>query len=253
MTSTDPILYSLEDGIATITINRPAQLNAIDIAARDRLFEAWRRFEADASARVAILTGTGDRAFSVGRDLKEPAEGNFAIESFPILGQSVHVTKPVVAAVNGYAIGGGFLFAQMCDLCVASETATFAIPEARLGRGAAWAAPLVRMLPMRTVMELLVTAAPMPASRLREAGFVNAVVPPADLMPTARRMAAAVAANAPLAVAACKRMVGTVASEGRVPPPHEAEAMFRHVYESNDANEGLAAFRERRAPRWTGT
>lgn len=249
----EPVLYDLEGGVATITINRPAQLNAIDVAARAALFAAWRRFEHDPEARVAILTGAGDRAFCVGRDLKESAEGNFRLESFPILGLSVEVTKPVIAAVNGYALGGGFLFAQMCDLCIASETATFSIPEAKLGRGAAWAAPLVRMLPMRIAMELLVTAGPMAATRLRDAGLVNEVIPQADLMPSARRMAAAIAANAPLAVAACKRMVRKVASEGALPSVDEAESMFRHVYESNDAKEGIAAFRERRPARWTGT
>lgn len=247
------VLYDVADGIATITLNRPARLNAIDAGSRQALFDVWRRFEADSAARVAILTGAGDRAFCVGRDLSEPAEGEFVLESFPILGVSVHVTKPTIAAVNGYALGGGFLFAQMCDLCVAADSATFAITEAKLGRGAAWAAPLVRMLPMRVAMELLVTAAPMPAARLHAAGFVNAVVPLPSLADTARGLARTIAANAPLAVAACKAMVGMIVEEGRALPRSEAEGMFRHVYTSNDAREGLAAFREKRAPRWTGT
>jgi enoyl-CoA hydratase len=246
------VLYDVADGIATITINRPERLNAINGAAKDALFAAWRRFEADADAHVAILTAAGDRAFCVGRDLGEPASGNFRLESFPILGVSVEVTKPAIAAVNGYALGGGFLFAQMCDLCIAADTATFSIPEAKLGRGAAWAAQLVRMVPMRVAMELMVTAAPMSAARLHEAGFVNAVVPPGELQAAARRMASLVAANAPLAVRACKRMVEAVGLEGRDLSRDEAEAMFRHVYESEDAREGLAAFRERRPPQWKG-
>ena len=227
-------------------------LRAINASARDALFAAWRRFEEDRDARVAILTGAGDRAFCVGRDLAEPAEGNFRLDSVPILGVSVTVTKPTVAAVNGYALGGGFLFAQMCDMCIASESATFSIPEAKLGRGAAWAVPLVHMLPMRVVMELLITGAPMTASRLYDVGFVNAVVPTTELGPTARRVAELVAANAPLSVRACKRMVREAALDDRHLSADEAEEMFRHVYESDDAREGIAAFRERRAPNWTG-
>jgi len=247
------VLYAVADGVATITLNRPARLNAIDLATRQTLFDVWRRFEADPAARVAILTGAGDRAFCVGRDLSEPAEGEFRLESFPILGVSVDVTKPTIAAVNGYALGGGFLFAQMCDLCVAAQSATFAITEAKLGRGAAWAAPLVRMLPGRVAKELLVTAAPMSAARLHAAGFVNEVVPLASLAEAAHDLARTIAANAPLAVAASKAMVDTIVGEGRALPRDEAEAMFRHVYMSNDAREGLAAFRDKRAPRWTGT
>ena len=247
------ILYDVADGIATITINRPDRLNAINATAKAALFDAWRRFEADASAHVAIFTATGDRAFCVGRDLSEPAKGNFRIESFPIIGASIEVSKPTIAAVNGYALGGGFLFAQMCDLCVAAEHATFSIPEARLGRGAAWATSLIDMLPARIAMELLLTAAPMRAARLHAVGFVNAVVPLPELMQQARHMAGLIAANAPLSVRACRRLVHTVALEGSRLSTDEAEHMFAHVYASNDAQEGVAAFRERRKPHWTGT
>jgi len=246
------VLYDAADGVVTITINRPGRLNALNANARQLLFDAWCRFEADRSARVAILTAAGERSFCVGRDLHEPADGDFVLESFPILGISVEVSKPTIAAVNGYALGGGFLLAQMCDLCVASETATFSIPESKLGRGAAWAAPLAAMLPTRVVMELLVTAAPLSAARMHEVGFVNQVVPAGELRVAAHRMASLVAANAPLSVGACKQMVDRVAREGRPMARADAEGMFRHVYASRDAREGLAAFRERRAPSWSG-
>ena len=253
MSMTGEVLYEVSDGIATITINRPHKLNAINAAAREQLFAAWRRFEIDPSAHVAILAASGDRAFCVGRDLSEPAEGNFQVGSFPIVGASIEVTKPTIAAVNGFAFGGGFLFAQMCDLCVAAESATFSIPEARLGRGAAWATSLVHMLPMRVAMEMLITGAPVSAGRLYQLGFVNAVVPLAELAQQARRLAGLVANNAPLSVRACRRLVHAVALEGRKLSAGEAEKMFAHVYTSNDAQEGLAAFSERRQPRWTGT
>ena len=251
--STSELLYEVSDGIATITINRPDKLNAINASTKEQLFAAWRRFEADPSARVAIITAAGARAFCVGRDLSEPAEGSFRLESFPIIGASIDVSKPTIAAVNGYALGGGFLFAQMCDLCVAAESATFSIPEARLGRGAAWATSLLDLLPARIAMEMLVTAAPVSAERLHQLGFVNAVVPYAELAQRARHMAGLIAANAPLSVRACRQLVRTVALEGRRLSADEAEQMFAHVYTSNDAQEGLAAFRERRKPRWTGT
>ena len=251
-TSAD-VLYDVADGIATITINRPDKLNAVNESAKRGLFAAWRRFEDDPAAQVAILTAAGDRAFCVGRDLSEPAEGNFRIESFPVIGVSIDVTKPTIAAVNGFALGGGFLFAQMCDLCVAADTATFSIPEAKLGRGAAWATPLVELLPPRIAMEMLVTAAPIGAERLYQLGFINAVAPLADLTATARRIASHVVANAPLSVRACRRLVRAVALDGRQLARDDAEAMFAHVYASNDAQEGLAAFRERRKPLWTAT
>ena len=252
LTMPEEVRYAVVDGIATITINRPHKLNAINEAARDALFVAWQRFEADSEAQVAILTAEGDRAFCVGRDLSESTEGNFRIESFPILGVSIEVSKPSIAAVNGLALGGGFLFAQMCDLCIAADTATFSIPEAKLGRGAAWATGLLPMLPMRVAMEMLITAAPMSATRLHQLGFINSVVPPGDLAETARRMAALVAANAPLSVRACRGLVRRLAGGEQV-SRQEAEAMFSEVYASNDAKEGTAAFRERRKPRWTGT
>ena len=246
------VLYEVADGIATITLNRPHKLNALDRAANAALFDAWRRFESDDAARVAILAAAGDRAFCVGRDLSEATDGTFRIESFPLIGISIEISKPTIAAVNGLALGGGFLFAQMCDLCVAADTATFSIPEAKLGRGAAWAAPLVGMLPPRVVMELLITAEPLPAQRMHELGFVNAIVPRAELAASARRMAASIAANAPLSVRACRRLVHAAAAAGTGPDRAAAEAMFAGVYASADALEGLQAFRERRLPRWTG-
>lgn len=249
---TDEVLYAVSDGIATITLNRPSKLNAINRNMIDALFAAWHRFETDAAARVAILTAAGDRAFCVGRDLSEAADGIFTIDSFPVIGISIEVTKPTIAAVNGLALGGGFLLAQMCDLCVAAESATFSIPEAKLGRGAAWAAPLVRMLPPRVAMELLTTAASMSADRLYQLGFVNAVVPLSGLAETAAELAATIVANAPLSVQACGRMVRMAASPGAVMDRATAEALFKHVYESEDAREGLLAYRERRTPQWKG-
>ena len=247
------ILYHLEEGIATITINRPDQLNALSKAARAQLFEAWAQFENDPEAHVAILTGAGSRAFCVGRDLKEPEDGPFDLHSIPLIGSSVQVSKPTIAAVNGLALGGGFLFAQMCDLCIAAETASFSIPEVRLGRGAAWAAPLVNLIPPRVVMEMLLTGVPIPAARLHALGFVNSLVPAGDLLAVARAMAAAIVANAPLSVKACRQLVrGAFEANATGHTPAQAEALFRPVYDSDDAQEGARAFQQKRKPLWKG-
>ena len=143
---------------------------------------------------------SGERAFCAGMDLKEAASQQMGVpprDLFPILGDNVHITKPVIAAVNGLAYAGGWLLSQMCDLCIAADHAVFGITEAKVGRGMPWAAPLTRMLPQRVVMELLLTAQPLTAQRAYELGYVNAVVPVAQLRETALRMATTIAANAP--------------------------------------------------------
>lgn len=162
------VLFEAEGPIVVITLNRPAQRNALSSGIRQGLAEAWKRFEQDDGLRVAILTGSGDQAFCAGMDLKEAAATALKVpprDFLPVLGDNVHVSKPVIAAVNGGAYAGGWLLAQMCDLCIASETATFAITEGKVGRGMPWAAPLIHMLPQRIVMELLLTGRPLDARR----------------------------------------------------------------------------------------
>jgi enoyl-CoA hydratase/carnithine racemase len=170
----------------------------------------------------------------------------------PILGDNVYVSKPVIAAVNGAAFAGGWLLAQMCDLCIASTTARFGITEAKVGRGMAWAVPLIHMIPQRIMMEILVTGQPIGAQRAYEIGFVNHVVEPAQLMPRALDMARQIAENAPLTVAAAKEIVQPASEMGRTAALRAATHAFDHVYRSADAQEGPAAFREKRKPRWRG-
>jgi enoyl-CoA hydratase/carnithine racemase len=251
----DELRYEKVGAVVTLTINRPAQMNALNKAVRTGLFDGFRRFEADPDARVAILTGAGQKAFCAGMDLKEAAETALKVPPpgfLPILGDTIRVTKPVIAAVNGVAYAGGWLMAQMCDLCIASETATFGITEARVGRGMGWAPPLINMVPQRIMLELLVTAKPISASRAYEIGFVNHVVPPADLMSRAREMAADIVANAPLTVVAAKEMVLAATEMGRSAAIRAGANIFEKVYLSDDAIEGPAAFREKRPPNWQG-
>jgi enoyl-CoA hydratase/carnithine racemase len=251
----DELRYEKVGAVVTLTINRPAQMNALNKAVRTGLLDGFRRFEADPDARVAILTGAGEKAFCAGMDLKEAAETALKVPPpgfLPILGDTIRVTKPVIAAVNGVAYAGGWLMAQMCDLCIASETATFGITEARVGRGMGWAPPLINMVPQRIMLELLVTAKPISASRAYEIGFVNHVVPPADLMSRAREMAADIVANAPLTVVAAKEMVLAATEMGRSAAIRAGANIFEKVYLSDDAIEGPAAFREKRPPNWQG-
>ena len=131
----DEVLYETEGEIVVITLNRAEKRNALNAAMREGLWESWRSFESDAQLRVAILTGAGDKAFCAGIDLIEFTETRLGVPPpnfLPVIGQNVKVSKPVIAAVNGFAYAGGWRLAQMCDLCVASDTARFAITEARV-------------------------------------------------------------------------------------------------------------------------
>jgi enoyl-CoA hydratase len=251
----EAILYAMHGPVAVITINRPEARNAINTAVREGLAAAWRRFEADISAKVAILTGAGERAFCAGMDLKEASVTGLKVPPrgfIPIIGDSVEVTKPTIAAVNGPALAGGWLFAQMCDLCVAAEHATFAIAEARVGRGTPWAAPLIHMLPQRIMMELLLTGEPMSATRLYELGYVNRVVPGEELMARSLELAERIAANAPLTVRACRALVYASTETGRSAALQAGDRLFEPVYLSEDAQEGPRAFAEKRPPIWRG-
>jgi len=150
------------------------------------------------------------------------------------------------------AYAGGFLLAQMCDLVVAADTARFAITEAKVGRGAPWATPLPLLVPPRIAMQLLLTGDPIDARRAHEVGLVNEVVPLADLRAAAQALGERIAANAPLSVRAAKKTVALVREMGLAAAFDAAEALWEPVYLSADAQEGPAAFRDKRAPVWQG-
>lgn len=253
--SGDSVLFDKRDGIARLTINRPEARNALNQEVRKGLFDGFRDFIADDASQVLILTGTGDKAFCAGADLKEMADTGLKVppaDWLPYLGRNLHTDKPIIAAVNGVAYAGGFFLAQMCDLVVAVETARFAITEARWSRGAPWAAPLPWLIPPRVAMELLVTADPIDATRAHEIGLVNRVVPAADLLADAEAMAKRIIENAPMAVRAGKAMVYAAAERGWSEALEEGYRIFEPVYLSEDAQEGPRAFKEKRPPRWKG-
>lgn len=256
MKLTEEVGFEVVDGnIAVITIDRPDQRNAINAGVIQGLRQAWQRLETDATLQVGILTGSGDKAFCAGMDLKMAAAMQLKVpprDMLPVLGDTVQVSKPTIAAVNGVALAGGWLFAQMCDLCIAAEHASFGITEAKVGRGMPWAAPLIHMLPQRIVMEVLLTAQPLSAQRAHALGYVNDVVPQALLLERALQMARSIAANAPLTVRAARELVYLSSEMGRSAGLRAAQHLFESVYLSEDAQEGPRAFAEKRPPIWTG-
>ncbi len=253
---TDAVLYEVRaDGIAILTINRPESRNCLSLEVRQGLFAAWVRFEADASARIAILTGAGSKAFCAGGDLKEMVETGLKTpprDMFPVPYETLSLSKPTIAAVNGVAFAGGWMIAQGCDLCVASTSASFAITEVRVGRGSPWAAPLIHMIPQRIMMEIILTGKPITAQRAYEIGLVNRIAEPDALMDAAIALATEVLEGAPMSVAAGRESVMLATEMGRSAALDAAWAAHEAAYNSQDAQEGPRAFSEKRKPVWRG-
>jgi enoyl-CoA hydratase/carnithine racemase len=245
-----------DDRVAWLTIDRPQARNALNQSVRVGLWDGFARFEADDDAAVLVLTATGSQAFSAGADYKELEHIPLGLPDpnfMPELGRNIDVSKPVIAAANGLAYGAGFCLCQMCDLVIASETATFATPEARWGRGMPWAISLAWTAPPRVALEMMLSGRPISAQRAYELGLVNMVVPAAELEETARRLAAEIGRNAPLSVRAAKRMLYATARLDFPEGYAVAEEIFHDVYFSEDSQEGARAFREKREPVWKGT
>jgi enoyl-CoA hydratase/carnithine racemase len=250
---TELIDVQFEDHVMVVTMRRPEKRNALNRVMRTALRSAFDEFEADPQLRCAVLTAEGT-VFSAGADLSEMSAERLTIvpDEWTQLVGTTPPTKPVIAAVNGPAYAGGFNLAQSCDLCIAADTASFAISEALRGRGSAWATPLTDMVPRRIMMELLVTGRPITAHRAYEVGLVNKVVPGDELLNEALSWARLIAANAPLTVRAGKRLVGLAADLGPTLSREPADWLYEHVYVSEDAQEGPRAFNERRPPIWKG-
>lgn len=253
---TEAVLYELrDDGIAVLTINRPDQRNCLSREVREGLRAGWERFEADDGARIAILTGSGEKAFCAGGDLKEMVETGMKVpprDFFPLPYDSIELSKPTIAAVNGHAFAGGWMIAQACDLCVASTNAKFAITEVKVGRGSPWAAPLIHMIPQRIFMEIVLTGKPIDASRAYEIGLVNRLAEPGGAFDAAVELALEVLDGAPLSVKAARETVMLSTEMGRSAALQAARAAHEHAYNSEDAQEGPRAFAEKRKPEWKG-
>jgi enoyl-CoA hydratase len=252
----DAVRYELlPEGIAVITIDRPEQRNCLSREVREGLRAAWARFEGDAGARIAVLTGAGDKAFCAGGDLKEMVETGLKVpprDMFPVPYENIQLTKPTIAAVNGVAFAGGWMIAQACDLCVASTNAKFAITEVKVGRGSPWAAPLIHMIPQRIFMEIVLTGKPITASRAYEVGLVNRLAEPGQALDCALDLAREVLEGAPLSVAAARETVMLATEMGRTAAIDAGYAAHETAYNSADAQEGPRAFAEKRKPVWQG-
>jgi len=265
-TDSSPVIYSKQGRVAYVTLNRPHVLNAMNLLTHERLAEIWDDFEADDELWLAVLSGAGDRAFCVGQDLKDLAsslrEGGTQPSSFGSLGkpgwprltERFDLSKPIIAKVQGFALGGGFELALACDIIVAADNAVFGLPEARLGliSGAGGVFRLTRQLSFKTAMGYLLSGRRMPAERAYELGLVNEIVPAEQLDQATDRWIADILSCAPLSVRAIKQ----VALASATLPLDEA---FTTQYSwenkrmsSEDAKEGPIAFSEGRPPNWRG-
>ncbi|WIM94430.1 enoyl-CoA hydratase-related protein [Actinoplanes oblitus] len=265
MTGVTRVRYEKCDHVARVTLDRPDVLNAMDLRMHEELAEIWDDVEADDEIRVAVLTGAGDRAFSVGQDLKERARrdaagtppssfGSRGQPGWPRLTERFGFSKPVVARVDGYALGGGFELALACDLIIATDRAVFGLPEVRLGLipGAGGVFRLIRQLPQKVAMAHLLTGRTLPAATAQAYGLVTEVVPAAALDECVDGWVADLVASAPLSVRAIKE---AALSSVDLPLPDAFTARYRweeRRRNSADAVEGPRAFAAKRAPRWTG-
>lgn len=249
------VLVESGDGILTITINRPEARNAMTLAAAKAIAAALDELDARADLRIGILTGAGG-TFCAGMDLKGFLRGERP--SLPDRGfgglTRKPPSKPLIAAVEGYALAGGFELVLACDLVVSSETAQFGIPEVKRGLAAA-AGGLVRLprqLPYRIALELALTGDMFPARRAYEYGLVNRLVPQGQALEGARQLAQTIAGNGPLSVAASKRVIVESQDWSSSEVWERQAALTDHVFTSQDAREGSAAFAEKRKPVWQG-
>ena len=252
------ITYEKSDRIVTISMNRPESLNALHPAANKEMQEAFINFAQDDTILVAILTGTGKRAFSSGNDLRYTAEekANPYEYEIPLGGitGNLSINKPLMAAVNGYALGGGFELALACDLIIAADHAEFGLPEPTLGLVASTGVHrLPRNIPFKKAMAMILTAKRITAEEASQLGLVNEVVPYSLLMETAQHWAKRILKLAPLAVKASKQMAIQgfnspleIAIEGQY-------SEFLKVLQSQDMIEGPRSFVEKRKPEWTGS
>jgi enoyl-CoA hydratase len=255
----ETVIYEKRDNIVVMTLNRPDSLNSINRQLRKELGEAIERFDGEEGSYVAIITGTG-RAFCAGRDLKERASDN-AEGVQAKAGDSMspdrpfmwpQTWKPLIAAVNGFALAGGWSIAQMCDLRIASYEAELGITETKWSLLPPFGTVLPKSMSLSAVLELVLTAQPVSAQRAYDMGFLNKVVPADQLMPEALKLAGQIAANAPLATQYFKEL----AYSGQNMTTEETCAMTYQMYDrllaTEDSKEGPKAFAEKRKPEWKG-
>ncbi len=257
--------YDVSDHIAVITLNRPEAMNAMNTPLADAIGAALESAAKDDDVRAIVITGTG-RAFCAGADLKEISAGRTVeptVREWGFGGLVQHwIPKPLIAAVNGFAFGGGCEIVLACDLVVAAQTAKLGLPEAKVGLFAAagGVVRLQRQVPLKIALQLALTGDPIDAAAAASWGLVNEVVEPERVLPRALELAGRIAANAPLSVRYSKQLLHQTSSAGSdwqpawsgVDPWQANDEAMRVVFNSADAIEGSTAFAQKRAPDWSG-
>ncbi|EFC82817.1 crotonase/enoyl-CoA hydratase family protein [Parafrankia sp. EUN1f] len=250
----DEALVDVDGNVMVITLNRPAVRNAFNRAASQAAADAFREFDARPDLRVAVLTGAGG-TFSSGQDLRAFADGEVAEVEGGLAGiTGAPPRKPVIAAVEGYALAGGFEVALACDLITAASDAVFGLPEVRRGlvSGAGGLLRLARRIPYHTAMRLALTGATLPAPQAYEYGLVSTLTEPGEALAAALDLAAEIAANAPLAVIGSKEVVAGSAQWSADEAWQRQRKIMKQAARSADAREGAIAFTEKRPPIWRG-
>lgn len=256
-----PVTIEVRDFIATVTLDRPEAMNAIDPESAVQLHRAWNEISTRQDVRVGILTGAGERAFCTGADLKKtmPPKESFAELYFgpradvpPV--SMLQTQKPMIAAINGFALGGGLELAMLCDIRIASNTAVFGLPEVCIGSIPAGGGTqrIVRAVGQSDAMLMLLTGDRIPAAEALRIGLVSQVVAPQDLLPAARAIASRIAANAPLAVVAVKQLAHHGAEQPLAAGLELEQQSFGILRNSQDRVEGRLAFAEKRSPVFQG-
>jgi enoyl-CoA hydratase/carnithine racemase len=256
MTDDQPVLLDSADGVLVITLNRPHRRNAIDLSTAQALDAALTELDERDDLVVGVITGAGP-VFSAGMDLKViaaggprpivPGRGAFGIVESP-------PAKPLIAAVEGPALAGGFEIALACDLIVAADNASFGLPEVKRGLAAAagGAVRLPQRIPYSYAMRMILTGEPISAQRAYELGLVIELTPPGEALSAAKVLAATIAANAPLAVRTSKAVIELVRGASLAEAFERQRPLMQIIRESADAREGAVAFTEKREPKWTG-
>lgn len=258
--SDSPLSITTEAGIRTITVNRPDKLNALNSATLDALHAAFDAAAGDAEVRVVVLTGAGEKAFVAGADISEmngltPVEGrDFSLRGQRMMRRVEKMPKPVIAAINGFALGGGLELAMCCHLRIAADSAKLGQPEINLGLipGFGGSQRLLRLAGRAATLELCLGGAPINAERARELGIVNRVVPAAELMAETMKLATQLAHAAPLALRAMLDCVNIGGECGIEEGLEYESAQFGLVFSTEDMREGTSAFLEKRKPAFKG-
>ena len=256
----NPIEITVENGVATVFINRPERKNALSVAAANGLADAWDQIEADANIRVVILTSADCGVFSAGLDLKEATQiaRDEGVDILSKMRDPFHegmrnCSKPIISAMTGSLMAGGMMLTLMSDLRVGLKGTKVGITEVKIGRGSPWAAPALSMLPQPILMEIVLTGDLMPIERLHDYGFTNYLEDTPDAVRArARKLADRVASGAPLSVIAAKASVRATMDLGCTAGLEEGKRLHEVVYASQDAIEGPRAFAEKRPPVWQG-